>query len=53
MLAQMGIGNLPPETIPESLYAALELNPDDVEEVIQDILASHEEIGIMLSSLAA
>jgi len=53
MLAQMGIGNLPPETIPESLYQALDLDSSDVDEVMQEILASYEEIEIMLSCLAA
>jgi len=53
MLAQIGIGNLPPETIPESLYQALDLNPNDADEVMQGLLVSHEEIEIMLSNLAA
>jgi len=53
MLAQMGIGNLPPETVPESLYQALDLDPNEADEVMQGLLASHEEIKIMLSSLMA
>jgi len=53
LLAQMGVGNLPKETIPESLYQALELDPEKVEEVMQDLAASQDEIEMMLSSLAA
>jgi HD-like signal output (HDOD) protein/prolyl-tRNA editing enzyme YbaK/EbsC (Cys-tRNA(Pro) deacylase) len=53
LLAQMDVGNLPKDTIPESLYQALELDPEKVEEVMQDLAASQDEIEMMLSSLAA
>ena len=53
LLAQMGVGNLPKEAIPDSLYQALELDPEKVEEVMQDLVASQDEIEMMLSSLAA
>lgn len=52
-LARINIGNLPYETIPTSLYDALELNPDDVESIMQEMLTSKDEIEMMLSSLAA
>jgi len=53
LLAQIGVGNLPKETIPDSLYQALELDHEKVEEVMQDLAASQNEIEKMLSSLAA
>ncbi len=53
LLAQMGVGNRPKEAIPDSLYQALELDPEKVEEVMQDLVASQDEIEMMLSSLAA
>jgi len=53
LLAQMGIGNSPHEEIPESLYKALELNPDDLEDIIQEMRASQDGIEMMLSTLAA
>ena len=53
LLAQMGIGNSPHEEIPESLYKALELSPDDLEDIMQEMRASQDGIEMMLSTLAA
>jgi len=53
LLAGINIGNLPKETIPDSLYETLEIDPERVEEVMQDLVASQDEIEMMLSSLAA
>lgn len=53
LLAEMGVGNLPAEQVPNSLYEALELEPEAVKDVMRDLLDSQEQIEIMLSSLAA
>lgn len=52
-LARMNIGNLPYEKVPASLYDALELNPDDVETIMQEILSRKDDIEMMLLGLAA
>lgn len=53
LLAGIGIGHLPGESIPAELYKKLELNPAEVEEIILNLSESQEEIEMMLSSLAA
>ncbi|MEH6358006.1 MAG: HDOD domain-containing protein [Pseudomonadales bacterium] len=53
LLTRMDIGNLPYEDIPASLYEALELNPDDAENIMLEMQTSKDEIEMMLSSLAA
>lgn len=53
LLAGMGIGGLPKENIPAALYDALELDREKVDELVGELLASQDEIEMMLSSLAA
>lgn len=53
LLVRMDIGNVPYEEVPASLYSALNLEPDDVENIMQEIVNSRDEIEIMLSNLAA
>jgi len=53
LLAQMGIGKLPKENIPDSIYNVLGLDPNDADAIMQEILTSQDDIEQMLSSLAA
>ena len=43
-LRQHGIGDAPPVEVPIEIYQRLDLNPIEVLEVVQNIVASDEEL---------
>ncbi|MEZ5523575.1 MAG: HDOD domain-containing protein [Pseudomonadales bacterium] len=53
LLADIGIGNLPGETIPPELLEKLGLDPASVAELVRNLSESQEEIELMLSGMAA
>lgn len=53
LLRQHGIGDAPPEPIPDALYERLYLDPEKANAAIESMLTSIEELDMMAAGMAA